>query len=269
MSDLRWFPPKLIDEAELVSAIRCLPRFGSVRYSVGTDSTQSRAYDVLQRLDALGISFVTESQEVGRGRAGRRWSSPPAAGLLFSTILPAELSANALPAVGFWASLAVADAVAAVCSVTLGLKWPNDLLLGGRKCAGILSEGRSSGPTSRVVVGVGLNVNRAAHVPAEIGTGAAWLSDAVGRAIDRTALLAAILQKYEAEFDALVAAPALVIGRWAKRAALEGQQVSVRAVNGDVTHTGTVRGVSANGALELETTSGLVSVLLGDVDVLS
>jgi BirA family biotin operon repressor/biotin-[acetyl-CoA-carboxylase] ligase len=179
------------------------------------------------------------------------------------------LSANSLPAVGFWASLAVVDAVADVCSITLALKWPNDLLLDGRKCGGILSEGRSSGSTTRVVVGVGLNVNRAAHVPPEIGTGAAWLSDAAGRAIDRTALLAAILKKYEAEFDMLVSAPELVIGRWAKRASLEGQRVSVRAVNGEMTHTGTVRGVSANGALELETADGMVSVLLGDVDVLS
>src|SRR5437588_2796726 len=148
MSDLRWFPPSLIDEAALVSAIRGLPRFGSVRYSVGTDSTQLLALDVLHRLDALGISFVTESQDAGRGRAGRQWSSPAASGLLFSTILPVEMRAPSLPAVGFWSSLAVADAVSRVCGVTLALKWPNDLLLDGIKCAGILTEGRSTGATT-------------------------------------------------------------------------------------------------------------------------
>ena len=269
MSDLRWYPPTLIDEAALVSAIRDLPRFGSVRYSVGTDSTQLRALEVLHRLDVLGISFVTESQEVGRGRAGRRWSSPPAAGLLYSTILPVELSANALPAVGFWAALAVADAVASVCSVTLALKWPNDLLIDGGKCAGILSESRSTGATTRVVVGVGLNVNRAAHVPAEVGTGAAWLSDITGQAIDRTALLAAILRTYESTFDDLVTQPTDVTARWSKRAQLAGQRVSVRSADGSVMHTGAVLDVAPNGALVLETAQGVVSVLLGDVDVLS
>jgi BirA family biotin operon repressor/biotin-[acetyl-CoA-carboxylase] ligase len=269
MSDLRWYPPSLIDEAALGSAIRDLPRFGSVRYSVGTDSTQLRALDVLHRLDALGISFVTESQDVGRGRAGRRWSSPPASGLLLSTILPEELSTPSLPAVGFWAALAVRDAVAAVCSITLAMKWPNDLLLGGYKCAGILSEGRTAGPMTRVIVGVGLNVNRAAHVPAEIGTGAAWLSDVAGYAIDRTALLVEILRNYEAGFDELMARPPAIVERWAKRAALDGQEVSVRGANGSVMYTGTVRGVSPTGALMLETSSGSVSVMLGDVDVLT
>src|SRR5690348_15359383 len=121
MSDLRWFPPSLIDEAALDAAIRQLPRFGRFHYSVGLDSTQARALEVLHRYDNLGISFVTESQELGRGRAGRRWISPPASGLLFSTILPAELPNASLCAVGFWAALAVSDAISNVCSVTANM----------------------------------------------------------------------------------------------------------------------------------------------------
>ena len=269
MSDLRWYPPSLIDEAALVAATRALPRFGSVRYSVGTDSTQLRALDVLHRLDALGISFVTESQDVGRGRRGRRWMSPPASSLLFSTILPLELRSPALPAVGFWSSLAVADAVASVCGITLELKWPNDLLLGGLKCAGILSEGRSSGALTRVVVGVGLNVNRAAEIPTEISTGVAWLSDAAGRAVDRTALLVQVLRNYEATLDEMLARPTDVIARWSKRSRLGGKRVSVRSVEGAVTHSGAVLDVAPDGSLVLETSDGIVSVTLGDVEVLA
>lgn len=269
MSNLRWYPPTLIDEAVLVSAIRDLPRFGSVRYSVGTDSTQLRALEVLHRLDALGISFVTESQDVGRGRAGRRWMSPPAAGLLFSTVLPADLSASSLPAVGFWSSLCVADAVASVCAITLALKWPNDLLLDAYKCAGVLTEGRSTGATTRVVVGVGLNVNRPAEVSADVHGGAAWLTDAVGEAVDRTALLAAILRLYEERFDELIGDPHAVIGRWTKRAGLLGQRVAVKSVDGGVLHEGVVLDVAPSGALVLETAQGMVSVMLGDVDVLT
>ncbi len=266
MSDLRWYAPSLIDEPALVSAIRDLPRFGIVRYSVGTDSTQSRALDVLHDLDAGGISFVTESQDVGRGRAGRRWSSPIASGLLFSTILPHELSGASLPAVGFWTALCVADSVASVCGITLGLKWPNDLVLGGRKCCGVLTEGRSTGKTTRVVVGVGLNVNRPETRARDLISDAGWLSDAVRAAIDRTALLAAILRTYETRFDALLREPAVVIEQWAERSALVGQRVSVKSIGGDVEREGVVRRVLANGALELDTAEGIITVLLGDVD---
>ncbi|HET9343456.1 MAG TPA: biotin--[acetyl-CoA-carboxylase] ligase [Candidatus Eremiobacteraceae bacterium] len=269
MSDLRSFPPSLIDEDALESGIRDLPRFGIVRYSVGTDSTQSRALDVLHDLDAGGISFVTESQDMGRGRSARRWTSPIASGLLFSTILPSDMSATSLPAVGFWSSLAIARAVASVCGITSDMKWPNDLLLGGRKCAGILCEGRSEGLSTRIVVGVGLNVNRPSSVPESIASSAAWLSDVAGAAIDRTALLVAALRAYEESFDALVEQPSAVIGEWRARSGLVGQYVVVKALDGATLHEGEVLDVAPDGSLVLKTSRGRVPVMLGDVDVLS
>jgi BirA family biotin operon repressor/biotin-[acetyl-CoA-carboxylase] ligase len=188
--------------------------------------------------------------------------------LLFSTILPRELRGDSLPAVGFWASLAVADAVLNVCSITLALKWPNDLLLEGKKCAGVLSEGRSTGDVTRVVLGVGLNANRPKEVPAEIQSGAIWLSEHMGVPVDRTALLAAILTAYEERFDDLVERPTEVIARWSLRAALSGREVSVKASDGSILHAGKVLDVSSNGALVLQTKDGVVPVMLGDVDVL-
>jgi BirA family biotin operon repressor/biotin-[acetyl-CoA-carboxylase] ligase len=269
MSDLRSFPPSLIDEDALESGICDLPRFGVVRYSVGTDSTQSRALDVLHDLDAGGISFVTESQDVGRGRATRRWTSPIASGLLFSTILPADLSAASLPAVGFWSSLAIVHAAMSVCSVTLDMKWPNDLMLHSRKCAGILCEGRSEGSITRVAVGVGLNVNRPSAMPDEIASSAAWLSDEVGFAVDRTALLVAALRRYEETFDCLLTRPAEVIADWKARSGLIGHAVSVKALDGSTLHEGDVLDIGSDGSLVLQTSRGPVSVMLGDVDVLS
>lgn len=267
MSDLRWYPPELIDEAGLDSGIRDLPRFGTVRYSVGTDSTQSRALDVLHGFDGLGISFVTESQDAGRGRGAHRWIAPPASGLLFSTVLPKELRSRSLPAVGFWASLIIVDSVASVSGITLSLKWPNDVLLDGRKCGGILSEGRSMGERTRVALGVGLNVNRPEYVPPGIAN-AAWLSDATGRAIDRTALLVAILQNYEQRFDTLTDTPASVINTWRERAALTGKQVSVKAPDGTTIHEGRVIDVADDGALLLDAGGRTERVLLGDIDAI-
>jgi len=148
------------------------------------------------------------------------------------------------------------------------MKWPNDLMIGDRKCAGILSQGRSAGSTTRVIVGVGLNVNRPQSIPADIESVAAWLSDAVGGPVDRTGLLIAILRKYEATFDELVTEPKAVIQRWSARAALRGKRVNVKATDGSTMHTGEVLDVGAGGELVLKTDRGTISVLLGDVDAI-
>ncbi len=259
------YPPKTLDYAALAALADRFPRFGCVRYSVSVDSTNARALESIHAYDALGISFVTELQGVGRGRAGRVWESPPAAGLLCSTILPAEVPHEVLPAVGFWASLAAQHAVLEVCSVKTGLKWPNDLLLGTLKCAGILCEAKSSGSMSRVVVGVGINVNRPVGVPEELEPVAAWLSDATGCDVNRTLLLEALLAEYERSFDSLVSEPAAVIARWATEAALNGKRVSVKAPDRSVLHEGEVLGVGGDGALLLRTAGGDIRVMLGDV----
>lgn len=141
-------------------------------------------------------------------------------------------------------------------------------MLHEKKCAGILSEGRSAGTNTRVVVGVGLNVNRPQSIPEEIDSVASWLSDAAGRSIDRTELLIALLRNYEATFDELVEKPEAVIRRWATRADLNGKRVSVKSPDGSLLHTGIVLEVAAGGALILQADSGVVSVLLGDVDAL-
>lgn len=259
------YPPTLLNEAALASLADRLTRFGRVRYSVSVDSTNARALASIQTYDALGISFVTEYQGVGRGRAGRAWESPPAAGLLCSTILPAEVSHLVLPAIGFWASLAAQSAVRSTSGVNTTLKWPNDLLLGERKCAGILCEAKSSGATSRVVVGIGINVNRPAGVPDDLDTVAAWLSDEAGCDVNRTVLLAALLDAYERSFDELLAKPSAVIAQWASAAALDGKRMSVKAADGSVLQEGVAMGLASDGALLLRTADGDVRVMLGDV----
>jgi len=218
--------------------------------------------------DALGTSFVTESQEEGRGRAGRRWYSPAGAGIYCTTILPAELENRALPAVGFWASLSAVSAVRIECGIELELKWPNDLTLGSLKCCGILSEGRAFGNANRVAVGVGLNVNRPETPPPEGLPETAWLSDAQRRALDRTRLLARMLEEYENSFDVLVREPASVIRAWADAARIEGRRLAISSPDGAVIAEGVARGLTSDGALRLETENGPQTVRLGDVQAL-
>jgi len=212
---------------------------------------------------------VTESQDKGRGRAGRTWESPGGSGIYRSTILPAELRGTALPAVGCWASLAVREACLRETGLALDLKWPNDLLSAGRKCVGILAQSRSLAGAARVVLGVGINVNRPELAPEAIAQSAIWLSDTGGREFDRTVLLATLLSIYERDFDRLASEPDNIIADWARVANLSGKQVSVKAIDGSLLQEGTVKEIDADGALVLQTTAGVVRVTLGDVDVLS
>ncbi|HKW44795.1 MAG TPA: biotin--[acetyl-CoA-carboxylase] ligase, partial [Candidatus Eremiobacteraceae bacterium] len=154
------------------------------------------------------------------------------------------------------------------CGVRTTLKWPNDLLFGGIKCAGILCEVKSSGATSRVVVGIGINVNRPIGVPDQLAVAAAWLSDAAGCDVNRTSLLEKLLTAYEQSFDDLLREPGEMIARWAEASGIRGTRVSVKAHDGSVMHEGEVRGLSDDGALMLLTSSGDVRVLLGDVSAI-
>ena len=122
---------------------------------------------------------------------------------------------------------------------------------------------------SRVVIGVGINVNRPKGVPDELDEVAVWLSDAALCDVNRTSLLASLLTEYERSFDLLLHEPASVVAQWAAAAALEGKRVSVKAADGSVLHAGEVLGVGGDGALLLRTVSaGDVRVLLGDVSAI-
>ncbi len=260
---------RLLDLATLTSLVSALPRFGRFSYFASVGSTNAVAVERLYHNDSFGISFVTESQTQGRGRAGRSWESPAGSGIYLSTILPAELPGRALPGVGFWAALAVREACLRETGVALDLKWPNDLLWSGRKCVGILAQGRSLADGARVALGVGINVNRPAQIPDSIAATACWLSDAGGREFDRTTLLATLLSIYERDFDRLLSDSEQVIADWARVANLEGKQVSVKSIAGGLLHEGTVQAIGPDGALVLQSRAGVVSVRLGDVDVLS
>jgi BirA family biotin operon repressor/biotin-[acetyl-CoA-carboxylase] ligase len=181
-------------------------------------------------------------------------------------VLPAELPSRALPAVGFWASLAVREACLRETDVALELKWPNDLLWLGRKCAGILSQGRWNGHAAQVVVGVGLNVNRPPEVAPALAQGAVWLSEIAGRTFDRTKILATLLSIYERDFDRLLQGPHGVIDDWARVANLTGKRVIVKNADGSPLREGVVEGIDADGVLALQTASGLARITLGDVE---
>ena len=169
-------------------------RFGrNYRYVESTPSTQ-----LLLASDAPeGAVVVAGEQTAGRGRLGRRWLAPAGTSLLCSVQLRPAVAGEQLPELTGVAARACADAIDALTGLTPQLKFPNDVLLGGRKTAGVLAEARDG----RVVLGIGVNVNvPEEQLPAEVDHPATSLLVETGRKLDRAELLVELLERLERRY---------------------------------------------------------------------
>jgi BirA family biotin operon repressor/biotin-[acetyl-CoA-carboxylase] ligase len=166
-------------------------------------------------------------------------------------------------------ALAVADAVEAATGCAPALKWPNDVLLGGRKAGGILVEARSAGGPARPVAGIGLNVHhRPEDLPAALSTVAGSLESVSGRRIDRSELLANLLGCLEATLDEERAGTLDLVDRFGRRDALRDREVVVEGPGDRV--TGVARGIDGNGRLLLDRgPSGTRAVQAGEATLRS
>ena len=215
-----------------------------------------------------GECVVAEEQTAGRGRAGHAWSSPPGTGLYFSVVLRPRVEPERLPLATLACGVAVAEAIRAATGLDAGLKWPNDVLVGLRKCAGILCEAElGSTGDAAVVAGVGINVNTpAAALPPRPIFPSTSLAVEAGRTFDREALLAACRERIAAE-TALLESPEgaeAVAARFAARDALRGRRLRAELPDG-TSVAGENLGVDSSGALLLSGPAGPISVLAGSV----
>lgn len=174
-------------------------RFGRpYRYEELTESTQR----LLRADDPEGAVAVTEEQTRGRGRLGRSWHAPARTSVLLSVLLRPPVDPPRLPELSLVAGGAVAEAIADVTGIDPAIKFPNDVLVGGRKVAGVLAEATEG----RVVLGIGVNANQATEeLPADAQTEPTSLRLELGEPVDRAALLAAILARLEAAYDTWLA----------------------------------------------------------------
>jgi BirA family biotin operon repressor/biotin-[acetyl-CoA-carboxylase] ligase len=221
-------------------------------------STQAVAFDLAARGAVDRTVVVAEHQTAGRGRRGHRWEDEPGANLLLSIVVRPRLALAGLPMFSYVAAIAAADALASVTGLTPRLKWPNDVLLGGRKIAGILLESRT-GPEPVVVTGIGANLNQRRFAPelADRAT-SVWLE--TGHPVDREAVLAALLAAFDGwrgQLEAEGFGP--VRARWLALSDTIGRLVHVDGL------TGRAADLDAGGALVLETTAGPRRVVAGEL----
>jgi len=238
------------------------------------DSTNREALELARAGATAGTAVVAEAQSAGRGRLGRSFFSPPARNLYTSLVLRPELSLAEAPGLILASAVAVAEAVAAALPAGRGdevdIKWPNDVRIAGLKTSGILVElDAEATRVAAAVLGIGVNLNVARdELPEEFRHRATSLAEASGRPVPRAAFARDLYERLEEVLEAFADGGFdRVRPRFEARFHMRGERVRVEpSVRGGPSLEGVVRGIGADGSLEVETEeSGVVPVLAGDV----
>ena len=215
------------------------------------DSTNSEAGRQLAAGAPVPLVILARTQTLGRGRRGRAWHSPAGGNLYVTLVFRPQLAPDRLQDFTLWMGLNVCDLVANFCQLRPGLKWPNDLLVGGRKAGGMLTEARiEADHICDLVFGLGLNVNgRTAALPRELQRTAVSLAEAAGAPLDLNRFTAALLGRLLSAYAAFIDGGHRdqFADLWARYDVLRGQPVTV--LQGTRRVTGTVKGIDDEGSL--------------------
>ena len=231
-----------------------------------TDSTNRVALELGHAGAPEGAVVLAEEQTAGRGRAGRKWHSERAAGIYATLLLRPKLAPVQAPLLTMMAGLSAHTAVQALTGLEVDLKWPNDLLIRGKKVGGILTEMHAEpGQIRFVIVGIGLNVNQE-KFPGELANTATSLRVEAGKAQSRMELLVRLLREFEGDYNRFVhEGVASVVARFESISSYaKGKRV--RVTNGTESYAGTTAGLGPEGLLQVQRDDGrMMTVIAGDV----
>ena len=225
------------------------------------DSTNDYATQLAMAGSPEGTVVLSEEQTAGRGRMGRSWHSEPLKGIYCSIILRPNLPPAKAPLLSLMTALAVHDAVARVAALPLDIRWPNDLILGGKKFCGILAEMSAEvGRIRHVVIGIGINVNHTSF-PAEIAPLATSLKMETGKTWSRIELTGQILKRLESLCRGMEKDHgAEIIHRWSQLSSYaRGKKVKI--VGDDVSFEGETVGLDENGFLKVKRLEGRIETV--------
>jgi BirA family biotin operon repressor/biotin-[acetyl-CoA-carboxylase] ligase len=234
-----------------------------IRWHDSVPSTNDLALKLAEIPVPEGTVIIADEQTAGRGRLGRAWASPRG-GVWLSVILSPGLPQERVPVIGLAAGTAAAQAIRKTTGLPARLKWPNDVLVGGKKVVGVLAEATPG--AERVVVGIGINAN----IPLDALRGISGhpvtsLQAQLGRPVEREVLIRVVLQELDQAYAALRSAGVPeVLSRWREMAETLGRSVRVE-MPGATIH-GTAFDIDEAGALLIRLNDGTVRrVVAGDV----
>jgi BirA family biotin operon repressor/biotin-[acetyl-CoA-carboxylase] ligase len=233
------------------------------------DSTQTVAFALAERGAADRTVVVADQQLAGRGRRGRTWRAPAGTSLLASILVRPRLAQSLLPTLSLTTAVAAAEALRRAAKVDARLKWPNDVLVAGRKIAGILLESRMGGADAGsaaragssviTIIGIGINLGQR-EFPPDLASSATSIALETGHAPGRESVLAALLEEFDAwrmRLEGEGFAP--VREAWRRLSDTIGQKVTVDAV------TGIAVDLDTDGALLIDVGGSVKRVLAGAV----
>lgn len=264
-----------LDPEAINSALAGTPFQGKLHHFATIDSTNTHALAQIKQAVPHGSCYVADEQTAGRGRSDHQWHSAISQGLYLSILLRPEITGPELVWIPLLAGLAAHHAIQQVTSLTVDLRWPNDLLIGPRKTGGILVEAQTdNGIVSGVVIGIGINLHQQTFPSNVAGqpfaTEPTSLDLETGRITSRQQLLIAILRCLNTELSvwsaqpqdrmkALSSIPARIeaISTW-----VNGRSVDV---HGPQPCSGITAGLDPQGFLKVRTTTGLVTITTGGI----
>jgi BirA family biotin operon repressor/biotin-[acetyl-CoA-carboxylase] ligase len=248
---------------EILSPLLRGCRFADVRHYFKIGSTNAVAMQAAAEGVAEGAVFVAEEQTAGRGRGGHDWQSDRSMGIYCSVVLRPSVPPVDILMLSLLAGLAVSEAVQSVTGLRPDLRWPNDLLLDGRKFCGILTEMNAEATRVRyAVVGIGINVNQS-EFPASLAETATSLRRQSGRTWSRVELAAALLKSLDRESARLGGDVREIIARFeAASSTAQGARVRVEENGG---FEGVTEGLDERGFLRVRAEEGMRTVLSGGV----
>ena len=230
------------------------------------DSTNRAALELGYADEPEGSVVLAEEQTAGRGRAGRSWHSERAAGIYVTLLLRPRISPVQAPLLTMMAGLSAHTAIQAQTGLQLDLKWPNDLILNGKKLGGILTEMHAETTLVRfVIVGIGINVNQE-KFPGELSSIGTSLQLESGKPQSRLELLARLLREFETDYNRFLREGAAPVTERFTQVSSYARGKRVRVTNGNESFVGVTAGLRPEGLLQVQQDDGtLVTVLAGDV----
>jgi BirA family biotin operon repressor/biotin-[acetyl-CoA-carboxylase] ligase len=251
--------PDRISATEVLSQLETSRLGHRIHYEETVTSTQEIAHKLANDSDQEGVVVLAEEQLKGRGRLGRPWHSPKGSGIWMSLVLKPQIAPQKAPQLTLLAAVGVVQALHKVTGLQAEIKWPNDLLINGRKVVGILTELQAEADrVHSVIIGMGINVNlEQDQFPSELQSTATSISHEVGHTVTRAKLICAILYEIEKLYDSYLENGFHVIKLlWESYAASIGKRIHVRTLTDEF--DGLALGISEEGVLLVEDDAGKV-----------